>query len=227
MSVVQNGHVGTDLLHHGHLVGDDDDGDTQALVDVLDEAQDGAGGGGVQGGGSLVAQQDLGVGGQGAGDGDALLLAAGELGGIGVRLVGKSHHVQKFQRPLFGFGRGDTGDLHGEADVFEAGALHEQIELLEDHADGPAHLQKRPGGQGGHVLAVDDHMAGGGLLQQVDAPDQRGFAGAAHAHDAEDVPGLDGEAHILQGVKLTLAGGEGFGQVFEFDHRAVPPYFSL
>ena len=38
-------------------------------------------------------------------------------------------------------------------------------------------------------------------------------------------PGLDGEAHILQGVKLTLAGGEGFGQVFEFDHRAVPPLF--
>ena len=58
-------------------------------------------------------------------------------------------------------------------------------------------------------------MAGGGLLQQVDAPDQRGFAGAAHAHDAEDVPGLDGEAHILQGVKLTLAGGEGFGQVLD------------
>lgn len=42
---------------------------------------------GVQGGGSFVAQQDLRVCRQGAGDGDPLLLSAGKLGGIGVCLI--------------------------------------------------------------------------------------------------------------------------------------------
>ena len=55
---------------------------------------------GVERAGRFVAQQDLGVAGQGTGDGDALLLAAGELGGIGIRLVGQIHDVQKLQRPL-------------------------------------------------------------------------------------------------------------------------------
>ena len=47
LAVVQNGHMGADLLHHRHLVCNDNDGDTQTLVDVLNEAQNAAGGGGV------------------------------------------------------------------------------------------------------------------------------------------------------------------------------------
>ena len=93
-----------DLFHHRHLVGDDHHGDAQPLVDVLDQLQDVLGGLGVQGGGGLVAQQDLGVGGQGPGDGDALLLAAGELGRVGVRLVGQADDLQQLLGPLVGLG---------------------------------------------------------------------------------------------------------------------------
>ena len=73
-----------DLFDDVHLVGDDHHGDPQLLVQLLQQFQDGQGGGGVQSGGGLVAQQDLGVGGQGTGDGHALLLAAGHLGGVGL-----------------------------------------------------------------------------------------------------------------------------------------------
>ena len=57
-------------------MGDDDHGDVQLLVDVPDQLQYLPGGLGVQGTGGLVAQQNLGVGGQGTGNGHALLLAA-------------------------------------------------------------------------------------------------------------------------------------------------------
>ena len=39
-AVVQNGHAVTDLLDHAHLVGDDNDRDTQFAVDLLDQLQD-------------------------------------------------------------------------------------------------------------------------------------------------------------------------------------------
>ena len=51
-----------------HLVGDDHHGDAQLGVEVLQKLQNGHGGGGVQGGGGLVAEEDLGVVGQGPGN---------------------------------------------------------------------------------------------------------------------------------------------------------------
>ena len=72
-------------------MGDDDDGDAQLAVDVLQKVQNALGGEGIQSAGGLVAEQNLGVIGQSSCDGHALLLSAGELGGIGVRLVLKSH----------------------------------------------------------------------------------------------------------------------------------------
>ena len=77
-----------DLADHAHLVGDDDDGDAQAVAHVADEIEDGAGGVRVQCAGGLVAQEDGGLVGQGAGDADPLLLAARELGGVGGSAVG-------------------------------------------------------------------------------------------------------------------------------------------
>ena len=42
---------------------------------------------------------------------------------------------QQFLGALFGFLFLHTCQLHGEADVLQAAALHQQIELLEDHGD--------------------------------------------------------------------------------------------
>jgi hypothetical protein len=50
---------------------------------------------GVERGGGLVEQHDLGLHRQRAGDGGSLLLAAGELGGVLVPLVGDAHALQQ------------------------------------------------------------------------------------------------------------------------------------
>ena len=123
-TAVQDRHPGADLFDDAHLVGDDHHGDPKLLVQVLQQGQDGGGGGGIQGGGGFVTQQDLGVRGQGPGDGHPLLLSAGELGGIGIRFLPQAHQVQQLQGPLSGLGSGGTAELHGEADVFQHRPLH-------------------------------------------------------------------------------------------------------
>ena len=205
-------------------MGDDHHGDAQPLIDVLDEPQDVPGGLGVQGGGGLVAQEDPGAGGQGAGDGHPLLLAAGELGGIRAGPAGQIHELQQLPGPADGLPSGRARQLQGEADVVQGRALHEQVEALKDHADGLAGAAQLLLRQAEHVPAVHDHLPGGGPLQEVDAPHQGALSGPAEADDAKNLAGADLDGHVLQGADLVLAAAEALGQVLELDngfrHRA-------
>jgi hypothetical protein len=98
-------------------VRDEQDGEAELPVEVAQELEDGAGGLRVEGAGGLVGEQDLGIAGEGAGDADALLLAAGELAGVGLGLVGEADQVEEFQGPAGALGAGDAEDLQGEVDV--------------------------------------------------------------------------------------------------------------
>ena len=60
-------------------------------------------------------------------------------------------------------------------------------------------------GEGGEVLAGDGHRAGGGALQQVDAADERGLAGAALADDAVDLALADVQVDAVQGGDLAAS----------------------
>lgn len=47
-----------------------------------------------------VAQEDFGVAGEGARDGDPLLLSARELGGVGAGLIGETDKTEQFLHPF-------------------------------------------------------------------------------------------------------------------------------
>ena len=153
-------------------MGDDDDGNAPLPVDFLQQLQNLAGGLGVQGGGGFVTQQHLRVGCQGSCNGNALLLAAGELHRVGPGFVGKPHGFQQLLGSGPGLFFGNARQLHGEADVIQGRALVQEVEALEDHGDfsslGPQLLL----GQGQQVFSVEEHLAAVRPLQQVDAPDQ-------------------------------------------------------
>ena len=96
---------------------------------------------GVERAGGLVEEHDLGLHGEGAGDGDALLLTAGKLGGHFVRL---GIHADLGEQ-LHGFGfclrLGDFADAAGaEGHVIEDGLVREEVVGLENHADFCAEL---------------------------------------------------------------------------------------
>ena len=101
-ALVHEDHPVGDLLGEAHLVGDAHHGHAllgqldhhvEHLVDHL----------GVEGRGGLVKQHQLGLHAKGAGDGDPLLLAAGELAGLLVGVSLEADGVEELQRGGLGF----------------------------------------------------------------------------------------------------------------------------
>jgi hypothetical protein len=96
--------------------------------------------------------------------------------------------------------------------------------MLEDHADAVTGLTQLRAGQGGHVGAVHEDAAGCRPFQQVDGADQRAFAGAAAADDAEDLAAVDGK--IDPGQRPDRRAATPAGKVLfnpaKFDHDRSP-----
>ena len=218
--------MGADLADDGHFMGDHHDGDAQPPVDVLQKRQDRLGGHGIQRAGGLVAEQHLRIGGQGAGDGHALLLAAGELRGIGVRLVRQAHDLQQLLHAPVGLLPRHMGQLQRIAHVLRHGGLHQQVELLKDHAHALAQLPQLPRVHVEDVLPVHQNPPGCGRLQPVHAADQRGLARAAQADDAEDLALLHVQAHVAHRVHFPALGDECLGHIFQFQHRHTSRYIA-
>ncbi|KAG0922044.1 hypothetical protein G6F31_020066 [Rhizopus arrhizus] len=90
---------------------------------------------GIQRGGGLVEQHQLGLDGQRPGNGHALLLAARQLRRIVVHAFAQPHLVQQPLGQLARFAPVLTARMHrAEHDVLQRGHLRKQVELLEHHA---------------------------------------------------------------------------------------------
>ena len=218
-AVIQNGNVAAHILHHAHLVGNDNHRNAHFAVDLLDQLQNGVGGVGVQGTGGFVTQQHLGVGGQGTRNGNALLLPAGKLRRVSVRLVRQANQLQQLPGAGCGFLFGHTGQFHGEADVLQAGTLHQQVELLEDHRDLPPGIAQLCGAQLHHFAAVHDHLALVRAFQHIDAPHQRGLACAGHADNTVNIAVLNFQVDVVQGNHRCARRGKPLCQVLDLDHN--------
>jgi hypothetical protein len=161
---------------HGHAVLGELDHGVEHLLDHLR----------IERRGRLVEQHDLRVHAQRAGDRDALLLAAGELAGILVRLLGnldpRSGSASRPPRPpSWHLAHPDRR----QRAVLQHGQVREQVEVLEHHADLAADLVDALEVVG-QFDAVDDDLALLVLLQPVDAADHGRLARARRAadHDA-------------------------------------------
>lgn len=115
---------------------------------------------GVQRGERLVEQEDARAQGERAGEGDALLLAAGHLVRVAVSVVGQAHQVEEFGGALAPLGRADPAYAQAEGHVVPGVEVREEAVRLEDHA-GVAAVGRDPG----DVLPVDEDLAGVGLFE--------------------------------------------------------------
>ena len=165
----------------------------------------------IQRAGRLVKDQDARIGDQGAGDRDALALAAGERGAaladLGVVAIGQPG--DEFMRARE-FRRLDDL-LHrqrrvGEADIVAHRAVEQHVVLQHD-ADLPA----QPGRiHQCDVDPVDEHLALFGNIEALHQLGQRALARARGADDADHLPGRDIELHLRQHRRAV-------GQVAERD----------
>ncbi len=124
-------------------------------------------------------QRSSGAAGEGAGDADALLHAAGEFLGVGFLEAFEADDVDAAGDAVFGVGGVEVEAVEGELDVFEDGEPGEEGEILEDEGDAGVNAVEG--------LAVDEDFSAGGLEKADHDAQQGAFAGAAGAEDGEDL----------------------------------------
>ena len=199
------------------VVGDHDDGLTEVVAHAGQRLQEGRGRGGVEGPGGLVGEDDLGAADESAGDGDSLLLAAGELSGAVGEAVADAQGCDDGVMPVRVGGA--VGQAGGQEDVLLRGEGGQEVEGLEDEAE----LVAAHGGQllvvhAGQIAAGDEDVPGCGGVQAGQAVQEGGLARARRAHDGDELAAAHGQAHAVQGGHPRLAGAVDLGEVPGLDH---------
>ena len=158
---------------------DDDDGETLAAVELAEHVHDFDRGGGVEVAGGLVGEQDARVVDEGARDGDALLLAAGELRGGVVHALFEADEADELERAAADLGVGQRRVVVGRRhhDVLERRGARQQVEVLKDEADAVvAQAGALVGVEPGDVAAVNPVLAAAGVIQAAEDVQQGGLA---------------------------------------------------
>ena len=138
--------------------------------------------------GRLVSQQDLGTANDRAGYGQTLLLATGQGRGQGGHVIAKPDPGQQFGDVVAILGWLVASNPQRQGGVVEGREVVQQQQILEHHADPPAHGGQIAGRHAGDVLAEQPHLTGRGLGGQVDQLEQRAFAGAGGSRDEVERP---------------------------------------
>jgi hypothetical protein len=176
---------------------------------------------GVEVAGGFVGEEDGGIDGEGAGDGDALAFAAGEFVGEVVGSFGEANEVEEFVGAVAGFAAVPATEVEGEGDVFFAGEGGEEVKELEDEADFvAADAGEVVIGEPGEADAVDGDMAGGGGVESADEVEEGGLAGAGGSDEGDHFALGDGEGDAGEGDDFALA-VEFLGEVGDIDHGEV------
>ncbi|OEV00489.1 hypothetical protein AN217_24795 [Streptomyces qinglanensis] len=196
-----------EVPHDRQVVGDEDEGDPQIPLNLLEQVDDLGLDGDVQRRDRLVGHDQLRLQGQGAGDADPLALAAGELVREPVVVLGvEADGLQQLADALLpAAGRVDAVDLHGPADDGAHGVprVQRRVRVLEDHLDLGADRCQLLARRVGDVLPGVAEGARGGLQQPGQQPSRRGLATARLADEPEALARVHGEVHPGDGLDLA------------------------
>lgn len=167
--------------------------------------------------GGLIGEHEVGCRGEGAGDGDTLLLTAGQL----VRTVGEPRaQAERLDEPVDARAldrtRTATVELEREHDVAEGVERRDEVEGLEDEAD-PATPQdgEVDVAQAGDLGVADPRASLGRAVESRHDVHQGRLAGTRRPHDGGELPAADAHADVVQCVDGALAGAVGLLQVLD------------
>ena len=181
---------------------------------------------GVEVAGGLVGEDELGVGDHGAGDGDALLLSARELLREVLGAVGDGHPLHHRRDPLLALRRADVQVAQRQLDVLIDVQLVDEVEALEHEADvALAELGALPLLQLSDLLPQQLVAARGGVVQEAEDVEQRGFAAARRPHHGDELAVLYFERDTVQREGLDVFRAEDFGEVLYLYH--IVRYFDV
>ena len=183
---------------------------------------------GIEGGGRLVKEHDVGLHGEGARDGDALLLSTRELAWVVVLAVRESDLGKEFacvgQNLLFALPL-DVAGRFGQ--VLDDGHMGEEVELLKDHACGhedAAHVGVacvccRPFSvlRPAESFSIDCDVSAVDRLEFVDAAQEGGLSRARRADDGKHFAACETEVDSLENAEIA----EGFVDAAHGKHDVI------
>ena len=164
-------------------VGDHDDGGAGG-VQVAEEVHDVEAVLTVEVAGGLVAEDELRVGDHGTGDGDALLLTAGELLRIVARPVDHVHALQHLVDLRLALRLAEPDVAQRQLHVLEDVHVIDEVEALEHEADDPAtELQTVALTQSGDFPTVEPVSTRVGGVEESEDVEQRGLDASGRARN--------------------------------------------
>jgi len=193
------------LVEHGNpvrdgvglflVVGDEDGGEREFALQVENLAAHLHAQVGVEVRERLIEQEHAGFDDDGAGEGDALLLTAGQLRGTPLGKLQESDHVECGVDALRDLGRGRPAFFQAEGDVPAHRHVRPQRIGLEHHAD-----VAPPGRQMRYVVVTDEDAPPGRRPEAGDGAQQGRFARPRRTQEGEQLARLDAQVHVFQHV---------------------------
>ena len=191
------------------VVGDEDEGDAQAALEVLELELHRVAKLGVESGEWFVEEEHLGPADNGAGKRDALALAAGKLVGPARGHLAQGYHPKRVADARVGLGRRDPLHAEAEADILAHREMREQGVALE-HLVHIAPVRRLAGDVG----AVEEDGADVGILEAGQQAQERRLAAAGGTEERQELAGAHGEADVVDGGEIP----EALGDAADLDH---------
>src|SRR3954447_2156888 len=207
LAEVHHRDLGAEVPHDREVVGDEQERDAELLLDALEQVDHLGLDRHVERRDRLVGHQQLGVEGEGPGDADALTLAAGELVGEPVVVLGvEADDLEQLLDPVEDLVlRDDVVDAqrsaHDRSD--RVPRVERGVGVLEDHLDLAAQRLEVTLADLGDVVALEDDVTAGGREQAGDQPAGRGLAAPGLAHQPQRAALDDLEGDAVDGLDVA------------------------
>jgi len=213
-AIVEEGDAGGEHESLADVVGDEEGSFADAAAQVEKEVLEVEAGDGVERGEGFVEEEQRWVGGECAGDADALALSPGEGAGEAIAEFGgvQADGLEELGGAGGDAVRGPGFEAGDEAYVGIDGPMGEESGVLDDVAHAAAELDGIPF-CGGAAFEVDG--AGGGRYEAVDGFEEGGLAGSAASEKDDGFAFLDFEGDVAE----DGAAGQGAGEVSNFEER--------
>jgi hypothetical protein len=229
---VHDGDPVGDVAHHRQVMGDEQVGEPELVLEALEQVDDLGLDGDIQRRDRLVADDDLRSEGQATGDADALALAAGELVRVASQVVGvEADHLEQllYLLPAAALGRDVRVDLERLAD--DVADRHPWVQrgvgVLQHDLDVPSQLPEPLPVHREDVLALEQRLPGGRLLEPHQELRQGGLPAARLTHEPERLATVQVERDTVDGLHVahrlleddTFGEGEVLDQVAHLEQR--------
>src|SRR5579885_564869 len=202
-------------------MGSDDEGLARLRAQIGDELEDILAVFRVQVARRLIGNHKGRVGRQRAGNGDALLLAAGKLVGPVAEPVRQAHQFKQFLRPRR-WRAGVLADIQRHLDIFLRRQRGNQVERLEDHADFVvAHRRQLPLTHARNVHSIDQHLPRRRIVQPGNDAQQRTLARARRPDDREKLAAMNLETDASENIDALAPQRQTLRDVAHIHHH--PP----